>query len=145
MTRLAVLSDVHGNSVALEAVRRAIKAARPDAILVAGDHALNGPEPGAAIDALRELEADGALIVQGNTDIAVADFDYAAAFPQFTDGVPDTMKVDICAAVQRGRAVGVTVVTRPANGRVQSCVARAVRGLRFPSHPKLDVARTRFE
>jgi hypothetical protein len=60
-------------------------------------------------------------------------------------GVPDTMKVDICAAVQRGRAVGVTVVTRPANGRVQSCVARAVRGLRFPSHPKLDVARTRFE
>ena len=60
-------------------------------------------------------------------------------------GVPDTMKVDICAAVQRGRAVGVTVVTRPANGRVQSCVARAVRALRFPSHPKLDVARTRFE
>ena len=60
-------------------------------------------------------------------------------------GVPDTMRVDICAAVQRGRAVGVTVVTRPANGRVQSCVARAVRGLRFPSHPKLDVARTRFE
>ena len=54
-------------------------------------------------------------------------------------------RVDICAAVQRGRAVGVTVVTRPANGRVQSCVARAVRGLRFPSHPKLDVARTRFE
>jgi hypothetical protein len=60
-------------------------------------------------------------------------------------GVPDTMKVDICAAVQRGRAVGVTVVTRPANGRVQGCIARAVRGLRFPSHPKLDVARTRFE
>jgi hypothetical protein len=60
-------------------------------------------------------------------------------------GVPDTMKVDICAAVQRGRAVGVTVVTRPTNGRVQSCVARAVRSLKFPSHPKLDVARTRFE
>jgi hypothetical protein len=60
-------------------------------------------------------------------------------------GVPDTMKVDICAAVQRGRAVGVTVVTRPANGRVQACVARAVRSLRFPSHPKLDVAKTRFE
>ena len=28
--------------------------------------------------------------MQGNTDIAVADFDYSAAFPQFTDGVPDT-------------------------------------------------------
>jgi hypothetical protein len=60
-------------------------------------------------------------------------------------GVPDTMSVDICAAVQRGRAVGVTVVTRPGNGRIQACVAHAVRALRFPSHPKLDVARTRFE
>ncbi len=60
-------------------------------------------------------------------------------------GVPDTMRVDICAAVQRGRAVGVTVVTKPANGAIQACVARAVRGLRFPSNPRLDVARTRFE
>ena len=31
-------------------------------------------------------------IVSGNTDIAVADFDYAAAFPWFTDGVPDTFR-----------------------------------------------------
>ena len=53
---------------------------------------LNGPEPAATVDALRELEADGALIVQGNTDIAVADFDYAAAFPWMTDGVPDTIR-----------------------------------------------------
>jgi predicted phosphodiesterase len=35
------------------------------------------------------MESDGATIVQGNTDVAVADFDYAAAFPWFTDGVPD--------------------------------------------------------
>jgi len=89
MARLAVLSDVHGNSVALAAARKAIAAQKPDAILVAGDHALNGPDPSGAIDALRELQSEGALIVQGNTDIAVADFDYAAAFPWFTDGVPD--------------------------------------------------------
>ncbi len=90
MTRIAVFSDVHGNVAALEAVRRAVDAARPDAVLVAGDHVLNGPEPAAAVDALRELEAAGALVVQGNTDIAVADFDYAAAFPWFSDGVPDS-------------------------------------------------------
>ena len=30
---------------------------------------------------MRALEADGALVIQGNTDIAVADFDYGAAFP----------------------------------------------------------------
>jgi predicted phosphodiesterase len=92
MTRLAVLSDVHGNAVALDAVRKAVKAARPDAILVAGDLVMNGPEPGAAVDALREMESDGALIVQGNTDIAVADFDYAAAFPWLADGVPDPFR-----------------------------------------------------
>jgi putative phosphoesterase len=92
VTRIAVLSDVHGNVVALDAVRKQIKTARPDAILVAGDHALNGPEPAATIDGLRELEADGALVVQGNTDIAVADFDYTAAFPWLTEGVPDSFK-----------------------------------------------------
>ena len=53
--KIAVLSDVHGNVVALEAVRKAIKKEKPDAILVAGDHVLNGPEPGATIDALRAL------------------------------------------------------------------------------------------
>ena len=36
MAKVAVLSDVHGNPVALAAVRKAIKSARPDAILVAG-------------------------------------------------------------------------------------------------------------
>jgi predicted phosphodiesterase len=92
VTRLAVLSDVHGNAIALEAVRKDLRAARPDAVLVAGDLVMNGPEPVEAVDALRELESEGALIVQGNTDVAVADFDYAAAFPHLTDGVPDTMK-----------------------------------------------------
>jgi len=89
MTRLAVFSDVHGNLAAFEAVRTAIAAERPDAVLVAGDHALNGPDPAAVVDGLRELEAAGALIVQGNTDIATADFDYSAAFPWLGDGVPD--------------------------------------------------------
>jgi eukaryotic-like serine/threonine-protein kinase len=59
-------------------------------------------------------------------------------------GVPDSMHLTICAAVQNGRAVGVTVTTQPADRRVQSCVAAGVRGLSFPSNPKLDVATTRF-
>ncbi|HSS34879.1 MAG TPA: metallophosphoesterase family protein, partial [Patescibacteria group bacterium] len=92
MARIALLGDVHGNATALDAVRKAIKAAKPDAVMVAGDLVLNGPEPGAAVDGIRELEADGALVVQGNTDIAVADFDYAAAFPWLTDGVPESFR-----------------------------------------------------
>jgi predicted phosphodiesterase len=92
MTRIAVFSDVHGNAPALAAVRKAVKAAKPAHVLVAGDLALNGPQPAETIDALRDLENDGAIVIQGNTDIAVADFDYAAAFPWLTDGVPETFK-----------------------------------------------------
>jgi putative phosphoesterase len=89
--RIAVLSDVHGNATALAAVRKAVAAAKPDAVLIAGDHVLNGPEPVATVDGIREMEAAGALVVQGNTDIAVADFDWAAAFP-WLEGVTDSIR-----------------------------------------------------
>ncbi len=59
-------------------------------------------------------------------------------------GVPDSMHLRICAAVQNGRAVGVTVSATPPDRRIQSCVAAGVRGLSFPSNPKLDVATTNF-
>ncbi len=91
--RVAVLSDIHGNAAALDATRRAIRAAKPDAVLVCGDIVMNGPAPVEAVDLARELEADGALVIQGNTDIAVVDFDYAAAFPWFSDGPPDSFRV----------------------------------------------------
>jgi hypothetical protein len=59
-------------------------------------------------------------------------------------GVPSSMGVSVCAAVQNGRAVGVTVTTKPRNPGVAACISRKVRGLSFPSHPKLDVTRTSF-
>lgn len=91
MTRIAALSDVHGNVVALGAVLADIAREKPDRIAVAGDLVLNGPDPSAAVDALRELVSQGAAVIAGNTDVAVADFDYAAAFPWMTDGVPDAI------------------------------------------------------
>jgi predicted phosphodiesterase len=87
MTRIAAISDVHGNAAALEAVLADIARQKPDALMVAGDLVLNGPDPALVVDVLRNLP--DALIISGNTDIAVADFDYAAAFPWMTDGVPD--------------------------------------------------------
>jgi predicted phosphodiesterase len=91
MSRIAALSDVHGNATALEAVLADIAREKPEVLMVAGDLVLNGPEPALVIDVLRGLADDGALIISGNTDIAVADFDYAAAFPWMTDGVPDAI------------------------------------------------------
>jgi putative phosphoesterase len=84
---------VHGNLGALEAVRKALKKEKPDVVLIAGDLVMNGPEPGATVDAIRDMEREGAIVVQGNTDIAVADADYGAAFPWYYEsGVPDPVK-----------------------------------------------------
>jgi putative phosphoesterase len=84
---------VHGNLIALEAVRKAVNREKPDVVLIAGDLVMNGPEPGATVNLIREMEGNGAIVVQGNTDIAVADADYAAAFPWLLEyGVPDSMR-----------------------------------------------------
>jgi hypothetical protein len=58
--------------------------------------------------------------------------------------VPSSTEVSVCAAVQNGRAVGVTVTTNPPNGGVNSCVAGQIRSMSFPAHPRLDIARTTF-
>ena len=92
MTRVIVMSDIHGNALALDAVRAALRSEKPDLVAVAGDHVLQGPDPAGTVDRLREMEAEGAAIISGNTDIAVADFDYAAAFPWMSDGVPETFQ-----------------------------------------------------
>jgi hypothetical protein len=60
-------------------------------------------------------------------------------------GAPGDMEINICAAVQNGRAVGVSVTTKPSNPGIASCIAGGVRGLSFPSRPNLDVTRTTFK
>lgn len=59
-------------------------------------------------------------------------------------GVPSSMGVNICAAVQNGRAVGVSVSTSPPNGGIAGCIRAQISRINFPSHPKLDVTRTSF-
>jgi putative phosphoesterase len=90
--RIAVLGDIHGNEAALEAALLDIARQRPDLIAITGDLVLNGPRPSAVVQRVRELEASaGAVVIQGNTDIATADFDYAAAFPWMED-VPQAQR-----------------------------------------------------
>jgi predicted phosphodiesterase len=86
--RLALVSDIHGNVAALEAALAEIKKASPDRIFVLGDLVQNGPRPAESVDAVMALEAEGAYVIAGNTDIAVADGDYSAAFP-WLDEVPE--------------------------------------------------------
>ncbi len=82
----------------------------------------------------------------GQADLSAGQFQQVLGNGTYLNGcgVPDNMSVSICAAVQNGRAVGVSVRTTPSSARHQSCIAGAVRGMSFPSHPKLDVTRTSF-
>jgi hypothetical protein len=58
--------------------------------------------------------------------------------------LPSTSKVRICAAVQNGRAVGVTVAADPPSHDVEVCIAGEVRKLAFPSNAKMDFADVHF-
>ncbi len=73
--RLAIMSDIHGNLTALEAVLAGIAARGPfDALGVAGDICEWGPQPAAALARVRGL---GCPVVQGNTDRNVVTTDEA--------------------------------------------------------------------
>ena len=63
--RLAVVSDVHGNLAALEAVIADLRRASPDLVVQAGDAAVVGPRPAEVVDRLRELSWPSVI---GNTD-----------------------------------------------------------------------------
>lgn len=63
--KIAFISDIHGNAVALDAVLRDIAACRADRIVVLGDLCYRGPEPKRALDAIRALGAD---VIGGNAD-----------------------------------------------------------------------------
>ena len=69
--RVAVLSDVHGNAVALEAVLLAVAEAAPDLVVFGGDLTW-GPLPEATRALVQPLE-QSAIFVRGNAERALAE------------------------------------------------------------------------
>jgi predicted phosphodiesterase len=76
--RYLVLSDIHSNLEALEAVLRASAAQHCDAVLVLGDLVGYGADPNAVVDCVRGLNP--AAIVRGNHDKVAAGLDDAEDF-----------------------------------------------------------------
>ncbi|GAB4572593.1 MAG: metallophosphoesterase family protein [Anaerolineae bacterium] len=67
--RLAVLSDIHGNLHALEAVLQDLaQAGGADLIWILGDLVAFGPDPRGCLAAIRALPEETTRVIQGNTD-----------------------------------------------------------------------------
>jgi predicted phosphodiesterase len=63
--RIAIVSDIHGNLTAFEAVLEDLRQTSPDLVLQGGDLAHSGSSPAEIIDRIRDLGWQG---VVGNTD-----------------------------------------------------------------------------
>jgi len=73
--KIAVISDIHGNMEALEAVLNDIKEQGCEKIFVLGDYAMAGPEPAQTVKYFMEMYKDSKYtMIQGNTDLMIADY-----------------------------------------------------------------------
>lgn len=73
--KIAVISDIHGNMEAINAVFEDIKHQNCERIFVLGDYAMAGPEPNKAIDYFIEKLSDNKFsMIQGNTDYMISNF-----------------------------------------------------------------------
>ena len=73
--RIAVISDIHGNMNALEAVMEDIEKENCEKVFVLGDYAMAGPEPSLVVDWFFKKQFDPKFsMIQGNTDLMIADF-----------------------------------------------------------------------
>jgi predicted phosphodiesterase len=77
--RVAVLSDIHGNLPALEAVLAEVEREAPDVVVIGGDNAA-GPMPRQTLDRLAQL-GDTARYVMGNADRELVEAFAAAGAP----------------------------------------------------------------
>src|SRR3989442_6546877 len=62
---IAVISDIHGNLWALQAVLQDLDRFGPSQVIVAGDLALGGPRPAECVELIRRR---GYPAIRGNTD-----------------------------------------------------------------------------
>ena len=101
MVRLAILSDIHGNPIALDAVLGDIEArGGADGYLVLGDLVAQGHDPAAVLRRLASLP--DARFVRGNTDRYVLTGDRAR--PTVAEARADPALVPTLVAVAQGFA-----------------------------------------
>lgn len=73
--KVAILADVHGNSVALREVIKDIQARGIREVILLGDYFFKGPDPKGVADLIEEIHP--ICCIKGNTEINLQDFDSA--------------------------------------------------------------------
>ena len=73
--KIAVISDIHGNMEAIDAVMQDIEEQKCDKIFVLGDYAMAGPEPLSAVEYFMARKDNPKFkMIQGNTDFMIANY-----------------------------------------------------------------------
>lgn len=73
--KIAVISDIHGNMEALNAVLEDIKNKECERIFVLGDYAMAGPDPVSAVNYfIGKMSDPKYVMIQGNTDLMIAEY-----------------------------------------------------------------------
>lgn len=96
--KIAVISDIHGNMQALDAVLEDIEKENCQKIYCLGDLAMAGPDPIATIDKIKWMENDGKIeVIQGNTDEMIGYGDVVeivkAKFPVMGNALEDDVAI----------------------------------------------------
>src|SRR3972149_5518130 len=82
MTRLAILSDLHGNLPALEAVQQDLSRFQVDYVIVAGDVIDRGPF---SVQVLERVTREGWAVIRGNAEFYLLDYGTPRAPAEWND------------------------------------------------------------
>lgn len=95
--KIAIISDIHGNSLALDAVLTRIEQLGADKIFCLGDLAMAGYDPNYTVERVRNLP--NATIIQGNTDKMIVYYNeevfsaVKSAIPSMAYGLKDDVRI----------------------------------------------------
>lgn len=143
---LCACGGSNGGAVATKAPEPVAQSAPPRTVeaVPAG----KGSSDGVTCDQARDAHPDELSIGAkgGQSDLHASDFAAVLNNGAYLEpcSLPSSSKLRICAAVQNGQAIGVTVATEPAASDIEICIAKEVRKLAFPSNAKLDVVNVQF-
>jgi len=101
--RIAIVSDIHGNLTAFEAVLADLRLTAPDLIFHGGDLADGGANPAAVVDRIRELGWPG---IVGNTDEMLFE---PASLAEFAGQSAETLKPLFAAIAETAAATRETL------------------------------------